>query len=79
MGDVTKVLREEIELIETVYPEFKPEDYQNSEISPVFGSALNNFGVKELLDCFWILHRRHCRPKKTREVNPYEEKFTGLY
>ena len=46
-------LREEIELIEGVYPEFSEEEYMNCNLQPVFfGSALNNFGVKELLDAF---------------------------
>ena len=46
-------LREEVNMITEVYPELDQEAYLNSEISPVFfGSAVNNFGVKELLDCF---------------------------
>ena len=46
-------LREELELVEEIYPAFDKNDYLNSKIQPVFfGSALNNFGVKELLDCF---------------------------
>ncbi|MGB5463044.1 MAG: GTP-binding protein, partial [Aureibaculum sp.] len=46
-------LREELELIYEVYPGFDRNEYLNSELQPVFfGSALNNFGVKELLDCF---------------------------
>ena len=46
-------LREEVETIEAIYPEFNKEDYLNGELSPVFfGSAINNFGVRELLDCF---------------------------
>ncbi|MBO7165784.1 MAG: GTP-binding protein [Muribaculaceae bacterium] len=46
-------LREDLELIEGVYPEFDVDTYLSGEIAPVFfGSALNTFGVKELLDCF---------------------------
>lgn len=46
-------LRSDIELIEGVYPEFDVDTYLKGDIAPVFfGSALNNFGVKELLDCF---------------------------
>jgi len=80
IGDSTDLLREEIELIETVYPEFDRDKYINGEISPVFfGSALNNFGVQELLDCFldiapWPLPRQ----TDQREVNPFEEKFSGF-
>ena len=46
-------LRMDLELIEGVYPELDSETYLRGDIAPVFfGSALNNFGVKELLDCF---------------------------
>ena len=46
-------LREDLELIEGVYPDFDEEAYLRGEVAPVFfGSALNTFGVKELLDCF---------------------------
>ena len=46
-------LREELELVQSVYPEFNREDYMNGDLQPVFfGSALNNFGVRELLDAF---------------------------
>lgn len=46
-------LRGDLELIEGVYPEFDVETYLQGECAPVFfGSALNNFGVQELLNCF---------------------------
>ncbi len=46
-------LRENIELVSGVYPSFDRDAYLNGEQQPVFfGSALNNFGVRELLDCF---------------------------
>ena len=46
-------LREEMEIIREVYPKFDASKYQDGTYSPVFfGSAVNNFGVKELLDCF---------------------------
>ena len=52
-ADDAAKLREDLEIIEGVYPEFDRETYLNAEVAPVFfGSALNNFGVKELLDCF---------------------------
>ena len=44
-------LRTELELVSGVYPTFDRADYLAGKISPVFfGSAVNNFGVKELLD-----------------------------
>lgn len=73
-------LREELELIEEVYPTFSIDEYLTGELQPVFfGSALNNFGVRELLDCF-IEIAPTPRPKEsdTRLVNPEEEKLSGF-
>ena len=58
IGDtLAEKLRADIELIEGVYPEFDVDTYLKGDIAPVFfGSALNNFGVKELLDCFCLLY-----------------------
>jgi len=73
-------LREEVELVEGIYPEFNKEDYLNGKLQPVFfGSALNNFGVRELLDCF-IEIAPQPRPKQSEErlVLPNEPKFTGF-
>ena len=73
-------LREEIELISEVYPEFNRNDYLEGNLQPVFfGSALNNFGVKELLDAF-IEIAPSPQPKKAEErlVDSKEEKLTGF-
>ena len=73
-------LRADLELVEGVYPEFELDTYLSGEVAPVFfGSALNNFGVMELLDCF-IQIAPHPRPSKTveRPVDPFEEKLTGF-
>lgn len=73
-------LREELELITEVYPEFNREEYLKGNLQPVFfGSALNNFGVRELLDCF-INIAPPPRPKEsdTRIVEPNEEKLSGF-
>ena len=73
-------LREELELAQGVYPEFDEKAYQAGTLQPVFfGSALNNFGVRELLDCF-IKIAPSPRPKEsdTREVDPKEKNFTGF-
>ena len=67
-------LRGELELIDGVYPEFQVEEYLKGELAPVFfGSALNNFGVQELLDCF-VEIAPSPRPVKAeeREVEPEE-------
>ncbi len=73
-------LREEVEMIETVYPAFNREKYLRGEQSPVFfGSAINNFGVKELLDCFVeIAPPPLPRPAEERVVKPDEENFAGF-
>ena len=78
-SDATK-LREDLELIEGVYPEFDPEQYLAGELAPVFfGSALNTFGVKELLDCFVKIAPS---PKpvdaEERTIKPQEEQFSGF-
>lgn len=73
-------LREDIELIEGVYPDFDLEAYLAGDIAPVFfGSALNNFGVRELLNCFASIAPTP-RPAQTVErlVQPTEEKFTAF-
>ncbi|MDD6209541.1 MAG: peptide chain release factor 3 [Bacteroidales bacterium] len=81
IGDhLAEKLRSDIELIEGVYPEFETETYLKGEIAPVFfGSALNNFGVKELLDCF-VKIAPSPRPIQAVEriVTPTEDKFTGF-
>ncbi len=75
-----KTLREEVTMIEEVYPPFDKEDYMEGLLSPVFfGSAVNNFGVRELLDCFVdIAPTPLPRMTEEREVAPTEEKFTGF-
>jgi peptide chain release factor 3 len=46
-------LEEELELIAGVYPDFRRVDYLEGKLAPLFfGSALNNFGVRDILDCF---------------------------
>ena len=75
-----ETLREEIELIDEVYPDFNQQEYLEGKLQPVFfGSALNNFGVKELLDAF-IEIAPSPQPKKAEErlVDSKEEKMTGF-
>ncbi len=73
-------LRDDLELVEGVYPEFQHETYLNAEVAPVFfGSALYNFGVKELLESF-IDIAPSPKPSTADEriIDPYEEKFSGF-
>lgn len=73
-------LREDVELIEGVYDKFDNEAYRNGEIAPVFfGSAVNNFGVQELLDTFIRLAPSpRARKADKRVVEPIEKKFSGF-
>jgi peptide chain release factor 3 len=78
--DDASKLREDLELVEGVYPEFDVNTYLDAEVAPVFfGSALNNFGVQELLDCF-VEIAPNPRPTTAEErlVKPEEPKFTGF-
>ena len=73
-------LRENLELVEGVYPIFNRNEYLAGTQQPVFfGSALNNFGVRELLDCFIDIAPTP-RPKAAEErvVQPEEEEFSGF-
>ncbi len=75
-----ETLREELELVDEVYPAFNQEAYLAGELQPVFfGSALNNFGVKELLDAFIEIAPAPL-PKSAEErlVDSKEEKMTGF-
>ena len=73
-------LRDNLELIHGVYPKFNTDHYLEGSLQPVFfGSALNNFGVRELLDCF-IEIAPSPRPKQSEErlVVADEEEMTGF-
>ncbi len=78
--DDARQLREDLELIEGVYPEFDVKQYLAGRVAPVFfGSALNTFGVKELLDCF-VKIAPSPRPVEAieRRVDPEEPAFSGF-
>ena len=78
-GDAAK-LREDLELVDGVYAAFDKDGYRAGKEAPVFfGSALNNFGVQELLDCFVeIAPPPHPSKAEERMVDPEEGKFTGF-
>jgi len=73
-------LRGEVEMITEVYPVFDRKVYLEGNQSPVFfGSAINNFGVKELLDCFVdIAPNPLARSTEQRVIEPDESNFTGF-
>jgi peptide chain release factor 3 len=72
IGDQAEELREEIEL--------DLQAYARGEQTPVFfGSAINNFGVRELLDAF-VEYAPGPLSRNTRQrmVEPMEGKFSGF-
>lgn len=73
-------LREDVELVDGVYGELNVEDYLHGKVAPVFfGSAVNNFGVKEMLDTFVrIAPTPQDRETTKRMVRPSEDKFSGF-
>lgn len=73
-------LKDDLEMIDGVLPKLDKKMYLDAEQAPVFfGSALNNFGVKELLDTFVELAPSpRPTPAEERVVDPYEQDFTGF-
>lgn len=74
------ILKEELELVEGVYPPFDQSAYLEGKLQPVlFGSALNNFGVEELLNCFIDIAPEPL-PKTSEErlIQPEEKQFSGF-
>lgn len=78
--DFAAQLRADVELLNGVYDELNVKNYLAGQISPVFfGSAVNNFGIQELLNCFVEI----APSPKEREtdqgvVNPEDKKFSGF-
>ena len=79
-ADPAAELREEVEIIEGVYEEFSREAYLAGDLAPVFfGSAVNNFGVEELLDAFCrISPAPRGRETNLRFIEPSDKKFSGF-
>ncbi|MDX1513783.1 MAG: peptide chain release factor 3 [Gammaproteobacteria bacterium] len=80
LGPQAQELRDEIELIKGASHEFDLDAYLRGELTPVFfGSAINNFGVRELLDNFvdWAPSPAP-RQAEQREVVPNEDAFSGF-
>ena len=79
-GTQAAQLRSDLELVQGASAPFSKERYLRGEQTPVFfGSAVNNFGVQELLDALLeFAPPPRPRPTQTREVSPYEESFSGV-
>jgi len=78
--EAASTLRDEVELINGVYDELNVQDYLDAKVAPVFfGSALNMFGVREMLDCFVDIAPSP-RPMETEErhIEPMDDAFTGF-
>ncbi|MBC6493146.1 peptide chain release factor 3 [Flavihumibacter stibioxidans] len=74
------ILREDVELVDGVHGELNVEDYLAGQVAPVFfGSAVNNFGVKEMLDTFIrIAPIPRSRETSKRVVDVEEDRFSGF-
>ncbi|PLX99802.1 MAG: peptide chain release factor 3 [Desulfuromonas sp.] len=80
LGSQAEELRDDIELLEGAANPFNLDDYLKAHQTPVFfGSAINNFGVQEMLDAFVELAPAPIpRAAASREVKPDEESFSGF-
>ncbi len=80
LGDAAKTLREEIDLVAGASHPFEKESYLAGKLTPVFfGSAMNNFGVKDCLDT--LVEYAPCtqeRPTTSRTILPSESNFSGF-
>lgn len=79
-GNMADDLREEIELVRGASHEFDLDEFLAGKLTPVFfGSAMNNFGVTELMDSF-VEYAPAPQPRDTRSrtVAADEEKFSGF-
>jgi len=80
LGGQASELRDEIELVQAASNAFEHDAYLAGELTPVFfGSAINNFGISELLDDF-VEYAPAPQPRETtsRVVEPAEDKLTGF-
>jgi peptide chain release factor 3 len=80
LGGQAAELRTAMELVHGAAESFDQARYLAGRQTPVFfGSAITNFGVRELLDRF-VAHAPGPRPREavSRVVRPEEEKFSGF-
>ena len=79
-GDDATKLKDDIELVDGIYDEFSREDYLAGDLAPVFfGSALNNFGIRELLDTFVNIAPTPVSRETTKgTIEPTDDKFSGF-
>jgi len=80
LGNLAQQLRDEIELVQGASNAFDLDAFLSGDLTPVFfGSAINNFGVQELLDYFVeVAPGPLARATDKRTIDPKEEKFSGF-
>ncbi len=80
LGELAEELREDMSLVKGASHPFDLEAYLSGKLTPVyFGSAINNFGIKELLDDFTsYAPSPKARLTEQRLVNPSESQFSGF-
>ena len=73
-------LREDVEMIKELCPKFSLDDYLSGTMTPVFfGSAINNFGVREILEGLHdIAPSPRPHPAAERTISPDEGKVSGF-
>jgi peptide chain release factor 3 len=80
LGEIYDDFIEEMELVRGASHEFNKEEYLAGKLAPVFfGTALGNFGVREMLNDF-VIHAPSplARATESREVAPVEDAFSGF-
>ncbi len=79
-GSLIADFREEVDLVRGASHEFDLDAFLRGELTPVlFGSAINNFGVQEILDALVdYAPGPQARATQSREIDPTEEKFSGF-
>lgn len=79
-GSDAESFRQDVELVDGIYENFTAEAYSSGRLAPVFfGSALHNFGIRELLDTFVKIAPSPVRRSTTHgEISPADQKFSGF-
>jgi peptide chain release factor 3 len=79
-ADALKKLRDDVDMVRGLCPPFDLQSYRQGHLTPVFfGSALNNFGVRELLrGIAELAPSPRAQPALPRPIEPGESKVTGF-